>query len=208
MRLRHLNDFEIQGMLDRRSSAPASNVPGETYLKDLEAQEHLDSCPECLGEVELYRELFCDLSEPTVNFLPRNFARKVTFCLPPFKALRTRARLQLAAAWGSALLLALLWFLSKLDWQGLFAKAGLVLVPRYVAVENWITSTISSFSLPEFSWPELWPPLAALLESFQGAFLTEGGPANLIILAAIALLLVASLDRLYVNSMHHQHERR
>ena len=208
MRVRHLNDFEIQGLLDRRDRAQGEKVPGEIYLQDLEAQEHLDNCPTCLAEVALYRGLYSELGGSDQTYLPKNFARKVTFLLPPFRAQRTRMRLQLAAVWVLALLVSLTWFLSRLDWQGLIGESALVVLPKYVAVKTWLMATVGSISMPEFDPAGLWPPMADLLESLQTALLTDGTPANLIILAGIALLLVGSLDQLYSTSLQRRRNLR
>ncbi len=208
MRVRHLTDFEIQGLLDRRGSAPMADVPGPVYLKDLEAQEHLDNCPICRSEVDQYRELYGTLEQANVCFLPRNFARKVTFSLPPFKAQRTRVRLQTAAAWGLAGLVSLIWYLGHLNWSSLLAEVSLFVVPQYLALKMSLMASISLLSLPQIVWPSLWPPAVAFLASVWEVFVSEGGATNLIALAATVLVLIGSLDRLFLASVLRQRDIR
>jgi hypothetical protein len=201
MRVRHLSDIEIQALLDRRNRAPGSSVSGEIYLKDLEAQEHLDSCPYCLGEIALYRELFSDLGGEDDSYLPRSFARKVTFSLPPFKAQRTRLRLQIAGAWAAALLASLLWYLAKLDWNNLTVKVASFLMPKLGIAKAWVSAAWGAVSLPEISLAFLWTPLGSMLGRIENAFLTEASDVSMLVWSIIALALIGSLDRLYLGSL-------
>jgi hypothetical protein len=209
MRVRHLTDFEIQGMMDRRHIATTDDVPGQVYLKDLDSQEHLDRCPACQAEVNLYRELYVDLGTVEEVSLPKNFARDVTFSLPPFTALRTRSRLQMAAAWGMALLVSLFWFAGRIDWAGLLTKGVVFLAPKVAAVQLWVNATVGdislpAFELPKFEVPNLWAALVTASEVAQQAFFSESASVNFMILAAVALVLIGSLDKLYQTAASRQ----
>jgi hypothetical protein len=208
MRVRHLNDFEIQGLLDRRAAAPESDVPGERYLKDLEAQEHLDNCPTCLGEIAMYRRLFGELAETDETCLPKNFASKVTFSLPPFRARRTRARLQLAAAWSGAALVTLVWFLGKLNWAGIIGKTSLYGILKLTALKTWLTSVTGGLSLPSLDFARFCKPVTDFIESFEQGLATDGSAVSFVVLAACVLTLIASLDRLYLRSSRRRHNSR
>jgi len=208
MRVRHLNDFEIQGLLDRRAAAPSSDVPGERYLKDLEAQEHLDNCPTCLDEVAMYRRLFGELDEYDECHLPKNFASKVTFSLPPFRARRTRARLRMAGIWAVAALVSLVWFLSKLDWNGIVGKLSLYGVLKLTTLKTWLTTVTGGWSLPSFDLARFWKPVTDFTESIEQALATDGSAVSFVVLAGCVLMLIASLDRLYLTSTRRQREPR
>ncbi|MCD6249441.1 MAG: hypothetical protein J7J98_03800 [candidate division Zixibacteria bacterium] len=203
MRVRHLNDFEIQGLLDRRATAPESDVPGERYLKDLEAQEHLDNCPTCLAEVAMYRRLFGELDESNECHLPRNFASKVTFSLPPFRARRTKARLQMAGIWAVASMVSLAWFLSKLDWNGIVGKLSLYGVLKLTALKAWLTTVTGGLSLPSFDLVRFWKPVSNFTNSIEQALATDGSAVGFVVLTACVLILIASLDNLYLTSTRH-----
>lgn len=208
MRVRHLNDFEIQGLLDRRASAPKYDVPGERYLKDLEAQEHLDNCPSCLSEVAMYRRLFGELDQSDDCGLPKNFASKVTFSLPPFRAHRTRARVQLAGAWGGVALVALTWFLTKLNWSGIVGKVSLYGVLKLTTLKIWLTALTGGWSLPSLDLARFWKPVTDFIESFEQGLATDGSAVSFVVLVACVLMLVASLDRLYLSSSRRQRDPR
>ncbi len=202
MRVRHLTDFEIQGMLDRRHIATTDDVPGQVYLKDLDAQEHLDRCPVCQAELALYRELYGELETTEEFSLPKNFARDVTFSLPPFRQQRTRARMQIAAAWGMALLISLFWLVGRVDWFGLVTKGVVFVAPKIAAGQLWLGATVgdislSGFELPQFELPNLWGALVAASEVAQKAFFSESASVTFMILAGVALVLIGSLDKLY-----------
>lgn len=208
MRVRHLNDIEIQGLLDRRASALESDIPGERYLKDLEAQEHLDNCPTCLAEVAMYRKLFGELGEADDCDLPRNFASKVTFSLPPFRAKRTRARLQLGAIWSGVALISLAWFLSKLNWTGIIGKLSVFAVMQLAPLKASLSSMIGDWTLPSLDLARFWSPVTEFAESFQNALATDGSAVSFVVLAACVLTLIASLDRLYSTSTRRQRRPR
>ncbi len=208
MRVRHLNDIEIQGLLDRRASALDSDIPGERYLKDLEAQEHLDNCPSCLAEVALYRRLFGELAETDDCHLPRNFASKVTFSLPPFRARRTRTRLQLAAVWSGVALISLVWFLIKLNWTGIIGKLSVYTVLTLAPLKGWLSSMLDDLTLPNLDLARFWSPVTEFAESFQHALATDGSAVSFVVLAACVLTLIASLDRLYSTSTRRQRRPR
>ena len=208
MRVRHLNDFEIQGLLDRRAVAPSSNVLGERYLKDLEAQEHLDNCPTCLAEVAAYRRLFGELDESDECYLPRNFASKVTFSLPPFRARRTRARLQMVGIWAVAAMVSLIWFFSKLDWNGIVGKLSLYGVLKLTALKVWLTTVTGGLSLPSFDLARFWKPVSNFTDSIEQALATDGSAVGFVVLTGCVLILIASLDNLYLTSTRHHHESR
>lgn len=208
MRVRHLNDFEIQGLLERRATASESDIPGERYLQDLDAQEHLDNCPTCLAEVALYRRLFGELEESDDVVLPKNFASKVTFSLPPFRAHRTRARLRIAAIWAGAALLTIAWFLSKLNWPGIIGKLSLTVTPKLVAVKSWLTTVADAVPWLSFDPARFWKPVTDLLEGVEQGLATDGSAVSFIVLAAVVLTAIASLDRLYFKGMRREREPR
>jgi hypothetical protein len=201
MRVRHLNDFELQGLLDRRGSATPPAVPGIQYVKDLEAQEHLDNCAVCRAEMELYRELFGQLQTTEPNFLPRNFARKVTFSLPPFRAWRTRARLQFAALWGAALITTLLWLMLRIDWSKLVGELLLIAVPKINQVAVWLSSVWELIPVPEFNFAALAAPFMLIYRSVGQAFTLDFGPTHLVILAIAAVFMIDYLDRVFLSSL-------
>ena len=207
MRVRHLNDFEIQGLLDRRAAAPDTDVSGERYLKDLEAQEHLDNCPTCLAEAAMYRRLFGELNESDDCRLPKNFASKVTFSLPPFRAQRTRARLQLAGIWVTIGLVSLAWFLSRLDWSGIVGKLSLSATMKLVALKSWLTTVAGDITLPNFDLARFWEPVTDFMESFEQGLATDGSAVSFVVLAGCVLILIASLDSLYRVGTRRQRKR-
>jgi predicted anti-sigma-YlaC factor YlaD len=204
MRVRHLTDIELQGLLDRRDIAVPSQVPGALYLKDMDSQEHVDNCPDCRAELELYRQLYCELGQPVEVKLPKNFATRVTFSLPPFKAQRTRARLQMAAIWGTSLLISLFWIIAQLDFVSLAARS---LVTGY---EWYRELTVALFALggllPRFEIGVLqyFTPLLGVWDSVVGAFSTNASKVNLTIVAGAILLIVAWIDRLFLSSLRQE----
>ena len=200
MRVRHLNDIEIQGLLDRRASASGTDIPGGRYLKDLEAQEHLDNCPDCLAEVALYRRLFGELDESDECRLPRNFASKVTFSLPPFRAKRTRARMQLAGVWAGVALITLTWFLIKLNWIGIVAKVSVFGILKLTALKVWLTAVVGDLSLPSLDLTRFRSPVTKFIGSFEKGLATDGSAVSFVVLACCVLMLMASLDRLFLTS--------
>jgi hypothetical protein len=194
----------MQGLLDRRDVVVPSQVPGALYLKDLDSQEHIDNCPVCSAELSLYRQLYGELEEQPQVKLPRNFATRVTFSLPPFKAQRTRARLQLAAIWGVSLLVSLFWIVAQIDFASLVAR---VLTSGY--------ELFSQFALVLFALGGLMPhieinalqyltPLLGVWDSVVGAFSTDVGHVNVVIIAGTVLLIVAWVDHLFLSTLRRE----
>jgi hypothetical protein len=204
MRVRHLTDIELQGLLDRRDIAVPSHVPGALYLKDLDSQEHVDNCPVCRGELDLYRQLYSELGQSPEVRLPRNFATRVTFSLPPFKAQRTRARLQMAAIWGASLLISLFWIIAQLDIASLVARS------MVMGYELYRELTVALFALgglvPHFEIGILhyFTPLIGVWNSVVGAFNTDVSKVNLAIVAGAILLIVAWIDHLFLSSLRQE----
>jgi hypothetical protein len=204
MRVRHLTDIEMQGLLDRRTIAAPSHVPGALYLKDLDSQEHVDNCPVCSAELSLYRHLYSELGQQPEVRLPRNFATRVTFSLPPFKAQRTRARLQLAAIWGVSVLVSLFWIVGQLDFASLVAR-GMV-----YGHELYSQLTLGFFFLggllPHFEINALQylTPLQGVWDSVVGAFSADVSHVNLVIVAGVVLLIVAWIDQLFLSSLRQE----
>ena len=204
MRVRHLTDIELQGLLDRRDIAVPTQVPGSLYLKDMDSQEHVDNCPDCRAELELYRQLYCELGQPVEIKLPKNFATRVTFSLPPFKAQRTRARLQMAAIWGTSLLISLFWIIAQLDVASLVARS---MVTGY---EWYRELTVALFALgglvPRFEIGVLHylTPVIGVWNSVVGAFNTDVSKVNLAIVAGSILLMVSWIDRLFLSSLRRE----
>ena len=204
MRVRHLTDIEMQGLLDRRDIAVPSQVPGALYLKDMDSQEHVDNCEICRTELELYRQLYGELGQAPEVKLPRNFATRVTFSLPPFKAQRTRTRLQLAAIWGASLLVSLFWMITQLDIAGLLARTLLAGLDWYRDLN--VTLFAMSGLLPhlESSLLHYFTPLLGVWDSVIGAFTTDVGKVNLVVVAGAVLLMVAWIDHLFLSSLRQE----
>jgi hypothetical protein len=204
MRVRHLTDIEMQGLLDRRDVVVPCHVPGALYLKDLDSQEHIDNCPVCSAELILYRQLYGELEEQPQVRLRRNFATRVTFSLPPFKAQRTRARLQLAAIWGVSLLVSLFWMVAQIDFASLLAR---VLTSGY---ELYSQLTLVLFALGglmphvEINALQYLTPLLGVWDSVVGAFSTDVGRVNIVIIAGTVLLIVAWIDHLFLSSLRRE----
>lgn len=204
MRVRHLTDIEMQGLLDRRDVVVPSQVPGALYLKDLDSQEHIDNCPVCSAELSLYRQLYGELEEQPQVKLPRNFATRVTFSLPPFKAQRTHARLQLAAIWGVSLLVSLFWIVAQIDLASLVAR---VLTSGY---ELYSQVTLVLFALGgltphvEINALQCLTPLLCVWDSVVGAFSTNVSQVNIVIIAGTVLLIVAWVDHLFLSSLRRE----
>lgn len=197
MRVRHLNDIEIQALLDRRTLEHPGCVPGERYRKDLDSQEHLDNCVSCREELELYRELYAELGRPTTVSLPRNFARKVTFSLPPFRARRTRARLQLASAWGASLLISLFWLLGQISLVIPLSRLA-VFMSDSLREAGLVKSLIFAF-LPSPDLAVAWTLARAteLAVTIQRAFSSDLVTVNLVIFAGVVVVMIIWLDGLY-----------
>jgi predicted anti-sigma-YlaC factor YlaD len=202
MRVRHLTDHEFQGLLDRRVVIVADDsVPGMVYRKDLDAQEHLDNCPACRGEMALYRALYGDLERVAVPSLSRNFARKVTFSLPPFKARRTRTRLQLGAAYGCLALIGMVWWLSRIDWMALAAKLVGIALPVYQGVHSALGTVTVWFPSLLASLLTLIPKEPSIFKTISTAFYSGAGSVHFVILATLVLAMIASLDRILLTEM-------
>jgi len=201
MRVRHLTDIEMQGLLDRRDVAVPSEVPGALYLKDMDSQEHVDNCPSCRAGLELYRQLYGELGQQAEVRLPRNFATRVTFSLPPFKAQRTRARLQLGAIWGVSLLVSLFWIISQLDFASLMART-IVYSQQLVGQTTVVLSALlSTWSHPEVQLLTYLTPLLGVWDSVVGALSTKLNHYNLMVLAGTVLAMIACVDRLFLSSL-------
>jgi len=202
MRVRHLNEIEIQALLDRRAMGTAADVAVEVYRKDLDSQEHLDNCPICRSEMEVYRGLYQELGRCRVPHLPRSFARKVTFSLPPFRAKRTRTRLQLAAIWGTSLLVSLFWLLAQIN-------IGLVVARSVAAVSGFLHQSEATLSLLVavlrlfFDPASIWflGQLSGVAGAVERALTAQVGPANMILVAGLVLLMIASVDKLYSSTL-------
>jgi len=204
MRLRHLTDIEIQALLDRRTVLEPPEVPGPIYLKDLDSQEHLDHCPVCKAELETYRELYAGLGRTEVSYLPRNFATKVTFSLPPFRAQRTRARLQLALIWATSLLVGLAWLLGRVDWSVLAARAMTSAFGWWCQTKAMVTVFWAMFPRPDFDLTRLLTPVYGLSDSITKVLASEAGPAHVVLVAGLILLMAVWLDLIYLGSLLHR----
>jgi hypothetical protein len=204
MRVRHLTDIEMQGLLDRRDVVVPSQVPGALYLKDMDSQEHLDNCPVCSAELSLYRQLYGELEEQAEVKLPRNFATRVTFSLPPFKAQRTRARLQVAAIWGMSLLVSLFWIVGQLDFASLIAR-GMVYGHELYGQMSLALFALGGL-LPHFEIGALQylTPLLGVWDSVVEAFSTDSNHPNLVVLAGTVLAIIAWLDHLFLSSLRQE----
>jgi hypothetical protein len=197
MRVRHLTDIEIQALLDRRIISAPDSVGVELYRKDLDSQEHLDNCTSCRAELEFYRELYGELEKSATVSLPRNFARKVTFSLPPFRARRTKARLQLAGIWGASLLLSLAWLvgqmnlalpITRLIWsvESLGREIGLI--------KDVLIAMIPS---PEIALTSFMARLTDVVASVQRAFSGDIATISLVMFAGLVVLMIVWVDSFY-----------
>lgn len=202
MRLRHLNEIEIQALLDRRAMVTAADVSCEVYRKDLDSQEHLDNCPICRSEMETYRGLYQDLGRCRVPQLPRSFARRVTFSLPPFRAKRTRMRLQIAAIWGASLLISMFWLLAQIN-MGLVVARSVAIVSNLQHETEAIMSLLVAAVLPFFDPASIWflGQLSGVAGAIERALTAQVGPANMIVVAGLVLLMIATVDKLYNSTM-------
>jgi hypothetical protein len=190
MRVRHLTDIEIQALLDRRIISAPDSVGVELYRKDLDSQEHLDNCTSCRAELEFYRELYGELEKSATVSLPRNFARKVTFSLPPF-------RLQLAGIWGASLLLSLAWLvgqmnlalpITRLIWsvESLGREIGLI--------KDVLIAMIPS---PEIALTSFMARLTDVVASVQRAFSGDIATISLVMFAGLVVLMIVWVDSFY-----------
>ena len=204
MRVRHLTDIEMQGLLDRRDVVVPSQVPGALYRKDLDSQEPIDNCSVCSAELSLYRQLYGELEEQPQVRLPRNFATRVTFFLPPFKAQRTRARLQLAAIWGVSLLVSLFWIVGQLDFASIVAR-GIVYGQELNSQLALVLFALGGL-LPhiEISALQYLTPLLGVWDSVVGAFSTDSDHLNLVVLAGTVLAMIAWIDHLFLSSLRQE----
>jgi len=136
--------------------------------------------------------------------LPRNFATRVTFSLPPFKAQRTRARLQLAAIWGTSLLVSMFWMVTQLDIASLVARmltSGYELSSQMTLVLFALGGLLPHF---EISALQHLTPLMGVWDSVVGAFSTDVNQTNLVIVAGAVLLIVAWVDHLFLSSLRQE----
>lgn len=204
MRVRHLTDIEMQGLLDRRDVVVPSQVPGALYLKDMDSQEHVDNCPVCSAELSLYRQLYGELELQVGVKLPRNFATRVTFSLPPFKAQRTRSRLQLVAIWGTSLLVSLFWMVAQLDFASLVVRvltSGHELHSQLALVLFALGGLLPHF---EISALQYLSPLLGVWDSVVGAFTTDSDHLNLVVLAGTVLAMIAWIDHCFLSSLRQE----
>jgi hypothetical protein len=204
MRVRHLTDIEMQGLLDRRDVVVPCHVPGALYLKDLDSQEHIDNCTVCSAELSLYRQLYGELEEQPQVKLPRNFATRVTFSLPPFKAQRTRARLQLATIWGVSFLVSLFWMVAQIDFASLVARAlttGLELYSQFTLASFALSSLLPHFEINALQYLT---PLLGVWDSVVGAFSTDSDHLNLVVLAGTVLAMIAWIDHVFLSSLRRE----
>jgi len=196
MRISHLQDNDIQAYLDRRRVSGSDLVMGD------EAHEHLQRCVRCREELSLYEQLYGELSEAPEIKLPGNFAKKVTLSLPPLAAARTRARIK---AWlsGLAAALTVLAVLAALNWSLLVASAATSLTTGYVTALTWFDSVMSMVSLPDFASLESLIDFTTL-EVIERYIFADHGTVNLLMVAALGILLIASLDGLLPVRPHRQ----
>ena len=201
MRVRHLTDHELQGLLDRRTLSDDSRVPVTVYHKDLEAQEHLDNCSDCQAEMELYRTLFGELEQAPPPELSRGFARKVTFSLPPFRAQRTRTRLKLAFSYGILLLGALVWSLWQINWGGLIGETVRLSLPVWQMIDSGLAVLTASIPWVLADMIVLLPSKTGLLRSIGDAFVSGNASVHLIVFATLLLVMVNTIDRLVLGGL-------
>ncbi len=186
MRINHLADSEIQAYLDRR------RVSGSDLTVGDEVHEHIDGCARCREELNVYEHLFSEIAvEPEIS-LPRNFAKKVTLSLPPLAAARTRARIH-ALLTGLASAAAVILLLALMSWKVLATLAATSLTTGYVTALTWIDTILSLIPVPDLAGLQTLLDLTTLQVIKEYVF---AGPqtTNLLLLAAMGILLIASLE--------------
>jgi len=197
MRLIHLTDDEIQVYLDRWTPRRAGKlVRQEMASADQETLEHLDRCPRCAAELHSYRELYGRLVQSPEVRLPRGFARRVTWLLPPFAAMRTRLRLRALLSAASAAGLALIWLLCRLDWAALVSQMLAAADSIHGLAGVAAASAAAFLPQPAIDFPDFAALGAQLLRTIQRVFLAGSGLARLALMAFLALGLVGGVDRL------------
>jgi hypothetical protein len=194
MRVRHLNDIEIQALLDRRTITGPDSVSGERYRKDLDSQEHLDNCSHCRTELELYRELYGELGRSNRVILPRNFARKVTFSLPPFRARRTRMRIQLAAIWAVSMLVSLFWLFGRGTVVVPLARLAVAITDVVHNAGLIINLAVAMIPSPEVAVTWFLSHATILTTAVERAFSSDFGTVSLVMFAGLVLLMTVWLD--------------
>lgn len=199
MRVAHLTDDELQVYLDRWQPRNGKPKREALNLDDIETLQHIERCPRCQEELALYRQLYHDLAEPSETQLPRSFARKATWSLPPFAAMRTRTRLKAGLSTGLVAVLVLAWLATRVDWA-IFVSRCLMWADTQLGALRFWTGLLwdqlppLGVAFPNFSaW---WLKLYAAVEQ---AFTLEAGMIHFIIIAIAVALLVGSSDRLLMR---------
>jgi len=197
MRISHLGDSEIQAYLDRRL------VSGSDLAVNDGVEEHLEGCLCCREELHAYKQLFGELAaEPSVS-LPRNFAKKVTLSLPPLAAAHTRARVRVWFT-GLATVLTVLTLLVALNWKVFLTASTVSLTGGYVTALTWFKSVWSLVPVPNLSGLEALVDVTTL-KLIKELLLSEHGTINLMLVAALGILCIASLEGLM--PLHPQRHR-
>gem|GEM_PF-1562660 len=199
MRVTHLTDDELQLYLDRWKPGERRAEREAPSIADLEALQHIDHCSRCQGELALYRQLYRELAEPADLRLPRSFARRITWSLPPFAAMRTRARLRTGLSTGFVALLVMAWIFSRVEWIILAARSLAAIGTKLAIVKFWATVLWDHIPPGVVVLPDLSAWWLKLYASVEQAFVIDSRLVQFAILALLAAALVGSADRLLVR---------
>jgi hypothetical protein len=205
MRVRHLNEIELQACLDRMRRSDDSSA------RDTELYEHLDGCLDCREELQMYVALYDELARLPVPSLPRSFARRVTFSLPSFASVSKLWRLRAYPAWGPVMLIAGAWLVLSTGWRALLIESTTFMVPKLAAVETYLSSLLSGvaahWAVSLYGW---WSRLMSELPAqdwLRSVADADPGKVALGVFAFIAILLISSLDNLYLARLLKQRMR-
>jgi len=203
MRVKHLNEFELQAYLDHEHSDTLSHLSRQT-------RQHVEGCLICREKLLDYHYLYGELDACPQVDLPKNFAKKVTLSLPPFAAAHTRAFVMACLGWSTVGAVSLGWLFSKLDWQSIFVRTVVLTTLAIPTIESWLSSgalfllslpgRLLSIDLPAFSFD--WSPWTSLIDKTMAY---SAGPA-LAIAAALVVLILSSLDSLTIMPIGNREE--
>lgn len=196
MRVTHLTDDELQVYLDRWRPNDKRMVREAPNAEDVETYQHIEHCPRCQAELALYRQLYRELEGPSETRLSRGFARKTTWRLPPFAAMRTRARLQAGVTSGAVVLLVLVWIFSRVEWAMLVARSLAAVSLKLHVVKFWASLLWQQLPLPSTP-PQVYASWNNLQGALERAFTVDPGLIHFTLMALLAAVLVGYADRLF-----------
>jgi len=198
VRVTHLTDEELQVYLDRWRPRNKHTVREAPSIEDVETYQHIEHCPRCQADLALYRQLYRELEVPSQARLPRGFARKTTWSLPPFAAMRTRARLQAGLTTGAIALLVMIWVFSRIEWVVLVARGLTAVSLKLHVVTFWASLLWQQLPLPSAP-PQLHASWNNLQGALERAFTADPGLLHFTLMALLAAVLVGYADRLFAR---------